>query len=486
MEQISRPSEPNGPLYRQVADRVAGLIEGGTLRPGERIPSVRKLSGQLSVSVTTVLEAYRLLEDRGLVEPRPQSGFYVKFAPRQAPPRPAKTLSAPASTSLDMSDFVMRILKEAGRRDLISFGAATPSPALFPVARLNRTLARVARNHPEVAHGYDILPGREDLRIQIARRALEAGCSLSPDEFLVTSGAMEAIHLCLRAVTKPGDTVAVETPTYYGLLEALETNNLRALEIATDPDEGVCLDELARALEEQKVAACAFAPSFGNPLGHCMPDRNKKRLVEMLARRGVPLIEDDIYGDLPFTPPRPKAAKSYDREGNVLLCSSFSKTLAPGYRVGWTSPGRHWKAVERLKYCTSIATATPTQMALAAFLESGGFEVYLRRLRRAYRDLVDVVSRTIGESFPDGTKATRPRGGNLLWVELPAGVDSVELHERALAEGMSIAPGPLFSPRGGYRNFIRLNCAIPWNDRTEGALRRLGGLVGEALERTAG
>lgn len=466
------------PLYRQVARRIESMIEGGTFAPGERLPSVRQLARQLSVSVTTVVEAYRLLEDRQCLEARPQSGHYVRTPPPRAP-IPARTPSAATPETPEVSDLALRFLHGAQQPDVLPLGSAVPHPDFLPVARLNRLLVQAVRKQPSASQAYDHVAGLEALRIQIGRRALDAGCSLSPEEIVTTSGAQAAVHLGLRAVTKPGDTVVVETPTYYGLLEALESLHLEALEVATDPRTGILLDELEAVLARRPVAACVLSPNYGNPLGHCMPNENKKRLVRMLAERSVPLIEDDIYGELTFAPTRPRAAKSYDETGNVLLCSSFSKSVAPGYRIGWTAPGRFRTQVLKLKFSSSVATATPTQMALAAFLADGGFDRTLRRLRREYRDLTARTAAAVAQSFPRGTRVSQPGGGHLLWVEMPTAVDCVRLHERALAEGTSIAPGILFSASGRYRNCIRLNCALPWSDRLEDAIERLGAIATE-------
>lgn len=464
------------PLYRQVARRIESMIHGGTFAVGERIPSVRKLSRQLDVSVTTVVEAYRLLEDRRLVEARPQSGYYVR-RPEPAAPEPARTASAPAGAPPEISDLVLRFLRGSQMQGVLALGAAVPDPSFLPVQRLNRLLVHAVRRQPSASQSYDAVAGLESLRVQIGRRALDAGCALSPEDILTTSGAQAAVHLCLQAVTRPGDTVAVETPTYYGLLEALESLHLRALEIATDPRDGVDLDELARAFDRERVAACVFSPSFGNPLGHCMPDAARRRLVAELTRRGIPLIEDDVYGELPFAARRPRAVKSFDTDGLVLLCSSFSKSVAPGYRIGWTAPGRYRDRVEKLKFASSVATATPTQMALAAFLAEGGFDRTLRLLRREYRDLVARMSAAVARHFPEGTRVSRPEGGHVIWVEMPEPADSVRLHEDALRFGVSIAPGILFSTRQRYRNCLRLNCAMPWNPQVERAVERLGHLA---------
>jgi DNA-binding transcriptional MocR family regulator len=477
---MSHPTTELGPdtapLYLQVATRIESMIEGGTFAPGERVPSVRKLSRQLAVSITTVLEAYRVLEDRMLLEARPQSGYYVR-TPAPRAPEPRATSSTQTAEAPEISDLALRFLLSSQRRDVLPLGSAIPHPDFLPVARLNRLLIQAVRKNPSASQSYDHVAGLESLRVQIGRRALDAGCALSPEDIVTTSGAQAAVHLCLRAVTKPGDTVVVETPTYYGLLEALESLHLVAIEVATDPRTGIVLGELEKVLERQPIAACVLSPTFGNPLGHCMPDAAKRELVAMLARRRVPLIEDDVYGELAFTTPRPRAAKSFDREGLVLLCSSFSKSVAPGYRIGWTAPGRFRLKVEKLKFSSSVATATPTQMAIAAFLAEGGFDRTLRRLRREYRDLTARMALAVSESFPTGTRVTRPGGGHVIWVEMPPEIDSVRLHEEALVHGVSVAPGILFSASGRYRNCIRLNCALPWTPRVERAIEDLGRLA---------
>jgi DNA-binding transcriptional MocR family regulator len=464
-------------LYEQVAGRVTGLIDQGTFETGGRIPSVRKLSGQLGVSISTVMEAYRLLEDRGVIEARPQSGYYVRARfPALSEPGMSRPKCEP--TPVTCAEATMRILRDTANPSLIQWGVALPNPELLPIDKLGRILAAVARGAGLEASRYDPVPGHEPLRVQIARRALRAGCVLSPGEIVTTVGSQEAINLCLRAVCRPGDTVAIESPIYYGILQAIESQGLRALEIPTHARDGLCLDALAEALDRNEVKACIVVSNFSNPLGSSIPDEKKKVLVEMLAAREIPLIEDDVYGELFFGHERPKVAKAFDTTGNVLLCSSFSKTLAPGYRVGWVAPGRFQSKIEYWKFVTNLATPTPPQMAIAAFLAGGGYDHHLRRVRRAYALQTASMAQAIGRCFPENTKVTRPSGGFVLWVELPEGVDSLELSGRALCSGITIAPGPIFSAQQKYRNFIRLNAAF-WSERHEGALETLGRLAAE-------
>jgi DNA-binding transcriptional MocR family regulator len=470
-------------LYRQVALRISELIEHGTLRSGDRVPSVRKFSLQQKVSIATVMQAYRLLEDRGLIEARPQSGYYVKARHWAGPPEPDMSRPSARPVKVQGTDLVLEVVKASRDQKLVRFGAALPSPDLFPLQSLNRTMAAVSRRWPAAAHSYDVPPGCPALRVQVARRAMEAGCILSPDDIVTTSGATEGLNLCLRAVTKPGDIVAIESPTFFGILQIIESLGLRVCEIPTYPREGVCLDELTERLDCCRVKACVFTLNYSNPLGSCMPDAKKKKLVEILTERKIPLIEDDIYGNLTFGAHRPGTAKAFDKEGWVMLCDSFTKTLSPGYRVGWVAPGRFASRVQFLKFVNTSATASLPQMAVAEFLQNGGYDHHLRRIRRFYAAQMQQVSESIAKYFPPGTKATHPTGGMCLWVELPQQADAMEIYRKALACGISIAPGPLFSAKQKFSNFIRLSCGNPWSDAIEKALRTLGNIVAAQVER---
>ena len=470
-------TDTSGKLYEEVADKIAHLIDSGTLRPGQKIPSVRKLSQQFKVSISTVLQAYRLLEDRGRIEAKPQSGYYVRARFWQKSAEPEMSRPAMRTTEVTIGEMATRVLKEGARPDCVHLGAALLGPEVLPVRQLNRIAGAIGRRSPNVGASYDVPPGCEMLRVQIARRALDAGCAISPDDVVTTSGAMEAMALCLRAVAKPGDAIAIESPTFYGILQLIEILGLRAVEICTDPRTGVCCDSLREALDRNEIAACLFVHNFNNPIGSCMPDESKRKLVQMLAEREVPLIEDDIYGDLGFGPQRPKMAKAFDEKGLVLSCSSFSKTLAAGYRVGWCVPGRYKAAVERVKLYTNIATATIPQLAVAEFLATGGYDHHLRRIRKAFEEQVERMSDAVCEYFPEGTRLTRPAGGFVLWAELDPRIDSLRLHDLALEQKVAIAPGSIFSPSGKYGNCVRLNCQHAWSERTERAVETLGRII---------
>lgn len=465
-------------LYEQVAARIAHMIDRGTFRPGERIPSVRGLRRQMGVSNATVLAAYGLLENQGLIEARPQSGYYVRVRVPNAAGPPVRELPLPAvvPTPLSIGNICTMLCGDPRNQHLVPLGAAIPDPDLLPVDKLTRALRSAITRHKVQSISYDFLPGHKGLRVQIARRAMTAGCFLSPDDIVTTQGGMEAVNLCLRAVCRPGDIVAVESPTFYGFLQAIEMLGLHVLEIPAHPDYGMSLDTLRYAIEHNRIGACLLVSNFSNPLGSCIPEEGKRNLVELLGAHDIPLIEDDIYGDLSFDDERPIAAKAFDGKGLVLLCSSFSKTIAPGYRVGWVAPGRFQKQVERLKVLSNLATTTPTQLAIAEFLSNGGYDHFLRKMRRVYRHQTAAMAQAVARYFPEGSRVTRPAGGYVLWVELPEAVDSLKLYEAALNAGITIAPGPIFSAGQRYRNCIRLNAGF-WSETIERALATLGSLA---------
>lgn len=480
MQQDVAHEEQGSLLYEQLASYVEGLIARGTLRPGDRVPSVRKLARQRGVSIATVLAAYVHLEDRGVIEARPQSGHYVRA--RRAPVLPEPRIARPrgAACTVSVGDSIARLYGAARDPSIVQLGAAYLSSELLPTQRINRTLAAVARTAEGAGVLYDPPPGLPALRRQIARRSIEWGLSLSADDIVTTVGAMEALHVCLRAVTRPGDTVAIESPVFYGILQLVASLGVRVLEIPAHPRTGMDLDALEESLSKHRIKAVLAIPNFNNPLGSLMPDEAKERLVSMLARREIPLVEDDVYGDLYFGDERPRPAKAFDTRGLVMYCSSFSKTIAPGYRVGWAAPGRFRAEVEQLKFAQTVASPTLPQMAVAAMLEEGGYDHHVRSLRRKLAAQVAQTVEAVSVFFPKGTRVSRPAGGFVAWVELPSGTSATDLFERALARGIAVAPGPLFSAKQQrFSSYVRISCGHPYSPLIEHGLRALGQIASE-------
>lgn len=464
--------------YETLAHDMAAAIRSGSLRPGTRMPSLRQIINQHGVSQATATHAYHLLEQWGLVHAEERSGYFV--APQLRDERASSSNSRTVeSASVDISELVFSVLDAAKRPGIVPLGSAFASPALFPLARLAKSLGHAARSESPWRTVADLPPGNDKLREQIALRYLRFGVCASAADIIVTNGAIDALNLCLMAVTQPGDVVAVQSPGFYAALQAIERLGLRALEIPVDSESGLGLDldALADALKTQPIRACWFMTNFQNPTGVTMPDAHKQALVDLLARHDVPLIEDDVYGELHYAPHYPAPAKAFDRHGIVMHCSSFSKTLAPGYRVGWVSAGRYATRVQRLQLMTTLCASIPVQAGIADYLEHGGYERHLKKIRIALRTQRDAMLAAIRRWLPEGTRHTTPEGGYFVWLTFPDPVDAMALLRLAVEHGISVAPGPLFSPTHAFTNCVRLNYGHPWTPRIDEAIRTLGQLL---------
>jgi DNA-binding transcriptional MocR family regulator len=467
--------------YEELVSFITHLVAIGTLRPGTRAPSLRQVCRQKQVSLSTALQAYRLLEDRGVLEAKPQSGYYVARRDAVQLGQPAASKPPARATTVSVSAVVVKLLEHASDPRLVPLGCAIPDAELLAAGRLNRFLARAARMHGDEHNVYTQAKGDLRLRQEISRRAVRWGQALSADDLVITFGCTEALALALKALCKPADTVAIESPIYFGLLHTLESLGLKAYELPMDPSSGVDVPALARALETGSIKACLLSSAFSNPLGCTTPQDRKIEILDLLARHDVPLIEDDVYGDIHFDGERPRPFMALDRRGNTLYCSSFSKTIAPGYRVGWIVPGRHMQKVLEHKLAGTLCGPALPQAALADFLSSGGYDSHLRRIRRTFQHHVDQTIRCVERHFPEGTRVSRPAGGFVLWLELPRRVNTRELFDEALERGICFVPGDVFSASRRYANCLRLSCGHRWQPRVERGIKTLGEMVQAAL-----
>ncbi|HYG19960.1 MAG TPA: PLP-dependent aminotransferase family protein [Ohtaekwangia sp.] len=463
--------------YVEVAERIERLIEQKILKVGDRLLSVRALSKEQGISLSTAFQAYYCLESKGLIEARPQSGYYVKYSPEHslAMPKVCEPLDDALPVSVD--DMINSVYLDLRSEKLLNFSMAAPSIQLLPIAKLNKAVMHTLRESPTSCSHYEHVQGNVELRRQIVRQAFNWGGRLSEEDVIVTAGCVEALSLCVKAITKPGDAVAIESPTYFAIFQVMESHGLKVVEIPTDPSKGVDLNYLEQAIRRFDIKACLFVNNFNNPLGSCMSDENKKRLVDMLAKREIPLVEDDIYGELYFGKTRPKTCKTFDKKGLVLHCGSFSKSLAPGYRIGWAIPGRFRERVIRLKRMHTVSTNTLTQAAIANFLSNGRYELHLRHLRKALHTQSLRYVQAICAYFPEDTRITRPGGGFTLWIEMNEKIDAYKLYKRALKNNIGIAPGQIFSSQGRFENCFRLSYGEPWTEQIEEGIRALGKLI---------
>lgn len=465
------------PIYLQVAEGLEKLIGDETLKIGDKLPSIRVLSEEYGISMGTAFQAYYHLEGKGLIESRPKSGYYVRFSFRRMPGLPLISEPEPVISEVSIREMIASVFQHMSQDDIVNFSIAAPPVSLLPAAKLNKSLIHALRSSPNHGLQYEDKQGNHDLRRQLALLAFHWGGKYSGDDVVVTAGCMEALVMCLKATTRPGDTVAIENPTYFGIFQVIESLGLKALEMPTDPLTGIDPDHLAGLIRKFPVKACVFVTNFSNPVGSCMPDEKKKALVQLLTKHRIPLIEDDIYGELYFGRHRPRTCKSFDKEGWVLYCSSLSKSLAPGYRIGWAIPGRFTQEVVRTKMMHTVSGTTITQQAVAHFLSIGRYEYHLRKLRKALHTQCLRYLQGILQYFPPGIKVSRPQGGFVLWVELDRQLNAYRLYQEALKHNVSVAPGQLFSAQGQFGNCLRISYARPWDAEVEAGLKLVGKLV---------
>ena len=464
-------------LYLQVAGGIEKMINEDVLKIGDKLPSVRMLSEEYGISMGTAFQAYYHLEGKGLIESRPKSGYYVRFTHKRFPALPKQLQPEPVSHDVSVNEMITSIYANISADDIINFAVAVPDTSLLPAAKLNKSVVYALRNSKDHCINYEHTQGNIELRKQISKLAFNWGGKIEPEQIIITAGCLEAITMCLRSVTKPGDTVAIECPTYFGIYQAVENLGLKVVEITSCAVDGIDLDCLQKAINKCCIKACIVVPNFSNPLGSCMPDENKKKLVDIITKHNIPLIEDDIYGELYFGKSRPKTCKYFDRKGLVMHCSSLSKSLTPGYRIGWTIPGKFLEQVIQIKRISNISGPSLTQAAVAHFLKIGRYEYHLKNLRKALHTQCLRYMQAIIQYFPEDTKISRPHGGFVLWLELNKKVNSFKLRTEAMKHKISVVPGRIFSAGCNYSNFIRISFGKPWSNDVDYGLMMLGKLI---------
>ncbi|RDS86145.1 PLP-dependent aminotransferase family protein [Dyella psychrodurans] len=461
-------------LYERVAAALRAQIAHGTLRAGERLPSIRRLAEGHGVSVATAVQTYLQLEREGLVVARPRSGYFVRASTPQLPASPPARRRVPGEVN---NPALLDATEIRARGDLLPLHSATPALELLPQGALMASVSRCLRRAPAVVLEYAPAQGHLALRRLIAQRYAQVGAPVSPEEIVITAGAMEAINLALRTITSPGDVVLVETPTYHGILQAVAALHLKVLEVPNLPGQGIDVARLDHLLQQNSVRAAVLVPNFNNPLGSLTSDADKRALVDSCARHGVVIIEDDIYGELAWSGQRPSLLRRWDTRGMVISCGSFSKMLAPGMRLGWLACNQWTDALVRAKFFSTVGGTSLTQLAMSDYLQRHDLERHLRRLRRTLADNGQRMFEAIARYWPSDTRASEPQGGLSLWVQLPARGDSRVLSKAALSKGIRTSPGVLFSSRGEYADYVRLSCGLVWNERLDRAMKELGKLA---------
>ncbi|MFT5675945.1 MAG: DNA-binding transcriptional MocR family regulator [Paraglaciecola sp.] len=459
-------------LYRQVISLVRQMHLNGTIQAGEKLPSLRSLATKLSISVPTVKQAYIELEQQGLIYAREKSGYYLKSSSLESSvPKKARLPIKP--TQVTRQQLIEQVYKGIHQSGHLPLGVANPVAALPASKALNRTMRRTMSLAGDKALNYGPMNGFEPLRRQLAIRYLDFGMQISPEEIVITNGAQEALNIALQSVAKRGDIIAVESPCYFGILELIENLGMLALEIPLSAETGLTVCDVEKAIDRHMVKACVFSSTVANPLGCLLADTTKKSIVELLESKNIPLIEDDVYGDLYFNDKRGIPAQHFSRIGLVLTCSSFSKTVAPSYRVGWVLSSTYNNHAKRIKRAMSCSSSLMNQWTLYEFIRAGEYDRYVKQLRQVLQTNKERMVSLVRQYFPGSVRVTDPKGGTVLWIELAKHVDGNKVFQEALSQGISVAPGTLFSPSNRYQHCIRLSYGLPWSDRVEKGIKTL-------------
>lgn len=464
------------PVYINLANKISSMIENDTYKAGDKLPSLRTLHKENGISIGTVLQSFNHLIDQGLISSREKSGYFVSYQSKRKLPVPQTIPITLAARTVHIDRLLQKLRADAPGRDFVSFANALPDHRLLPFNSIKRAIQNVSRDITGSYLALEERKGNRLLREQIAKRSLMWNGSLHPDDLIITNGAMEGVVLCLKAVTKEGDTVLVQDPCYYGIMQALEYLNLKVVTIPCHAETGIDILDLEDACKILPIKACVMVSNFNNPNGACLSSEKKRQLADFANSKKLPVIEDDIYGDIFFRGNRPDTIKTFDEGGWVLSCSSFSKSIAPGFRLGWCMPGRFTYEVARLKSMQNGSNCSFTQRVFHQLLSSGVYERHLKKFRIALQKNLVRTTHLIEQHFPEGTKISSPFGGLVIWVELPKHIHAVQLQDAAFALGISYAPGEIFSAKGDYQNYLRISYCGLWDIRTEKALIKMGDL----------
>ncbi len=473
---------PTSAKYKLIADQIIQDIKTNKLSLGQRLPSLRQLRKQQGISMTTALNSYRSLEERGWIVTSPKSGFFVS-TPFDASdiPRLPQFLSSAKGISLEGQYSSLQAECVDG-----PFGISRLNPEYVPLTTLKRSIKRITQRGDDLLQSYANPQGLSSLRNAIAEHFGAQGFSLAENELCITSGCMDAIRISLLATSKPGDAIAVSSPCFDGLLDLLRSMQRQVVEIPCTSD-GVDIQQLEAQFANDQVAAALFSSSHMNPHGISLSVEQKRSLAELANRYRMPIIEDDVYGELGFDNSFPLPIKHWDENGYVLWCSSISKTLASGLRIGWCSAGRYLNTCRSICVTESLGKNGLMQASLADFIAAGHYKRHLQSITRKILANTVAYRQLLLDRLPQGSAISAPRGGLVLWVQVPR-LDDARLRELAAAAKLDLRLGGQFTSRRFYRDCFRINAG--WgldqmHDETrniEQALIELAEIVHQAVK----
>lgn len=466
--------------YIELANTIEVQIKNGIFTYGDKLPSIRELRVNHQLSISTILKSMDVLISKGLINSKEKKGYYITYDKGLFSENPIVTRPSGKANYDEIEELIEAVFVDKETEE-IDFSIGIPDKEILPINKIKKAVIEVMHQSPDAEAKYEPVLGNPELRKIISRRSMALGCNIPVDQIITTNGCMDALHYALQVSTNPGDRIITESPTFFGILQLANNLGLEVIEIETNSREGISLNEVERHLKQKDIKAVITVSNFGNPLGFCMSDESKKALVGLAKKYDTLIIEEDLYGDVFFNNKRPNTCKSFDDDGRVILCSSFSKTLVPGYRVGYIVTDKFHKQVLRLKTYQSIAASSISHKVVARILQTGRYDRYLNQLRIKLESNLHKYMKVIHSSFPKNTKMSKPEGGYMLWIELDPRIDSLQLFEECLKKNIRITPGRMFSLRDQYFNCIRISYGLSWSSRIENALREIGKIASKLL-----
>lgn len=463
--------------YEKIIDYIQSAINKGVLKFNGKLPSLRKISTEFDCAISVAMQAYTELEVRGRIYAVEKSGFFVSEQSKHNIPSPQKEKHKLESEISKSNNLTKMVIDLSINKSVVNFGAGVPDQAILPINRLKKSFIKISKEQPQLLSQYSCVNGFEKLRQELAYLMLNKGVNVSSEELIITNGCSEAVAIAIKAVTSAGDTIAIESPVFFGIINILEQLERKVIELPTSPDKGIDLVTLEQLIKNKKVSACIITATFQNPLGHIMPQASKRKLVDLAARYNIPIIEDDLYGECSFNNKNYHPLKYYDYADIVLYCSSFSKTLSPGSRIGWLIPSQYKLQCESIKIAETFGGPVIVQAAMADFLHENGYEYHIKRLRKFISVQTHQVKQFILKYFPSDIKVTNPQGGYFLWIELNKNINTMELFHEAIKNNISIIPGPVFSTSNKYNNCFRISCGSPITEKIEHGIKKLAKMI---------
>lgn len=460
----------------QLAHSLKLLIENGTWKAHEKLPSLRQQVEQSGLSLITVMNAYQELEAQGLIYSKEKSGYFVVEQSSDHP-----TTLHVINETVEINSVVFKYLKSTQSEHIIPLGSAFPNSQLLYSAKLIQTLGQLARQRRSYEQTPSLPPGNYQLRKIIAQKYAMQGIPTDPSDIVITSGGLDALNLSLQALTQAGDYILLQQTIFYGAWQAAERLGLKVITIPEHPEHGIDLEAFEHAILKYPIKVCLMMLNGQNPIGFTVSDEIKLKLAKLLNQYQIYLIEDDVYEELYYDQKKPLSMKYFDQQNWVLHCSSFSKTLGAGFRIGWVYAGKFSEHIQHTQLMSTLSVNSFIQNALVEYLSHRHYEKHLKTLRSTLQRYKKQYFNYLKTHLPEQCHVNYYPSGYFLWIELPEQVDSNEIYQHMLEHSVSVAPSSLFNISNQQNHFIRMNCSFEMNEKIQNALNQLIHIIGKSV-----